>query len=362
MKKLYYKPVILGVAALALGSQLNTVTTVFAEETTTQDVAAQPTTDKLAEAKAAFVARLDKLNVLLNGEMSGTSPQITALKSRLVYTKPAVNRASSLESLQTTIDTFNSELKADDVTFDTINVTVNGTDVTLENVPLHKGDTVKNIALPDAINEDGNLYLDIQQAADGTVTATVMAKKTPRKIGMPLTNTAVDGATATVNTATPESALTDIDKVAPETDPEKPADPTTKPEETKPGKDTDKGTDKNTGKDATKPADTKKDDDKTTKPAEKPADSKSIVEHKTTFVANNDHFVMLHDENGKTLNSRGLGKDTAWVADKMMTLNGVKYLRVATNEWAKLSDGMEVELLSTTVTTSKLAQIGRAHV
>ena len=41
----------------------------------------------------------------------------------------------------------------------------------------------------------------------------------------------------------------------------------------------------------------------------------------------------------------------------MMTLNGVKYLRVATNEWAKLSDGMEVELLSTTVTTSKLARL-----
>ncbi|GAQ02618.1 hypothetical protein NBRC111452_2463 [Companilactobacillus farciminis] len=57
------------------------------------------------------------------------------------------------------------------------------------------------------------------------------------------------------------------------------------------------------------------------------------------------------------IKNRALGKDSSWVGDKLMTLNGVRYIRVATNEWAKLDDGLEVTSINETVKTKNQAQL-----
>ena len=44
-----------------------------------------------------------------------------------------------------------------------------------------------------------------------------------------------------------------------------------------------------------------------------------------------------------------------------MTLDGLQYLRVATNEWAKLSDGLEVNGLSETIVTKNEAALFTAN-
>ncbi|WCG36089.1 SLAP domain-containing protein [Companilactobacillus farciminis] len=99
----------------------------------------------------------------------------------------------------------------------------------------------------------------------------------------------------------------------------------------------------------------------TEKPATKPTHTKSISNHQTTFYALPNTIATLFDENGNTLKSRALGGDSSWYADKLMNLDGVNYLRVATNEWAKLADGLEVTPLDQNVFTKNDARLYQAN-
>ncbi|KRK80812.1 hypothetical protein FD03_GL000946 [Companilactobacillus nodensis DSM 19682 = JCM 14932 = NBRC 107160] len=81
----------------------------------------------------------------------------------------------------------------------------------------------------------------------------------------------------------------------------------------------------------------------------------TITAHKTTFRTNKT--TQLFNIEGKAVRNRALMANTSWAVDKQMTLNGTTYYRVATNEWAKVSDGAEdtyiaMEVFSKTITTS----------
>ncbi|WP_229239909.1 SLAP domain-containing protein [Companilactobacillus futsaii] len=99
----------------------------------------------------------------------------------------------------------------------------------------------------------------------------------------------------------------------------------------------------------------------TEKPTTKPTHTKSISNHQTTFYALPNTIATLFDENGNALKNRALGGDSSWHADKLMKLDGVNYLRVATNEWAKLADGLEVTPLNQNVFTKNNARLYQAN-
>lgn len=99
----------------------------------------------------------------------------------------------------------------------------------------------------------------------------------------------------------------------------------------------------------------------TEKPTTKPTHTKSISNHQTTFYALPNTIATLFDENGNALKNRALGGDSSWHADKLMNLDGVNYLRVATNEWAKLADGLEVTPLNQNVFTKNDARLYQAN-
>lgn len=99
----------------------------------------------------------------------------------------------------------------------------------------------------------------------------------------------------------------------------------------------------------------------TEKPTTKPTHTKSISNHQTTFYALPNTIATLFDENGNVLKNRALGGDSSWHADKLMKLDGVNYLRVATNEWAKLADGLEVTPLNQNVFTKNDARLYQAN-
>ncbi|CAJ1182870.1 SLAP domain-containing protein [Companilactobacillus nantensis] len=48
--------------------------------------------------------------------------------------------------------------------------------------------------------------------------------------------------------------------------------------------------------------------------------------------------VQLYDDNGETIADRKLAPNSDWYTDSLMTLNGIKYYRVATNQWVKEND------------------------
>jgi len=59
---------------------------------------------------------------------------------------------------------------------------------------------------------------------------------------------------------------------------------------------------------------------------------------RTTVTTKNIAITNLYTQDGDVVASRGLGKNSSWRTDKMVTTNGVKMYRVATNEWIKASD------------------------
>lgn len=95
----------------------------------------------------------------------------------------------------------------------------------------------------------------------------------------------------------------------------------------------------------------------TTKPETKPEHTKTINAHHATFYALPNTITSLYGEDGQILKNRALGGNSSWVADKLMTLDGVNYLRVATNEWVKQNDGLEVTPLSHNVYTKNEARL-----
>lgn len=87
---------------------------------------------------------------------------------------------------------------------------------------------------------------------------------------------------------------------------------------------------------------------------------KAISNYSSVFYALPNKNVHLYNENGELITNRGLSGNTDWKVDKKMTLNNEVYLRVATNEWVKLTDGLEVNLNNTVVNTLNDAHLYNA--
>ena len=59
---------------------------------------------------------------------------------------------------------------------------------------------------------------------------------------------------------------------------------------------------------------------------------------RTKVTTKNIAITNLYTQDGDVVASRGLGRNSSWLTDKMVTTNGVKMYRVATNEWIRASD------------------------
>jgi len=71
------------------------------------------------------------------------------------------------------------------------------------------------------------------------------------------------------------------------------------------------------------------------------ADGIQVHKIQTITTPQNIDYIVLYAINGTSVNqikSRALAANTAWYSDKKVTINGEKYYRVATNEWAKAND------------------------
>jgi len=97
----------------------------------------------------------------------------------------------------------------------------------------------------------------------------------------------------------------------------------------------------NTNKPISKPANTNN-YQPAKKPVAKPTHTKTIKENHMVFYATPDNNLNLYTEDGEIITNRALGANTSWLADKLMDLDGLNYVRVATDEWARLADGLEI--------------------
>jgi len=79
----------------------------------------------------------------------------------------------------------------------------------------------------------------------------------------------------------------------------------------------------------------------------------NIKTHISTISTHPGTAISLYNQNGKSIKNRALAGDSAWSSDKVMTLNGNTYYRVATNEWVKASDVYEYITKKGTVKTSQ---------
>ena len=73
---------------------------------------------------------------------------------------------------------------------------------------------------------------------------------------------------------------------------------------------------------------------------------------KGTVATNPGQYVTLYNAEGKAIAGRRLAGDSNWAADKTMVRDGVKYYRVATNEWVKASDVYEYTVSNAVVETA----------
>ena len=60
----------------------------------------------------------------------------------------------------------------------------------------------------------------------------------------------------------------------------------------------------------------------------------------------------LYSKDGKRVANRGLSKNSDWMSDKKMVLNGETYYGVSTNEFVKASDIFEYQTVNTIIKTS----------
>ncbi|WP_334333120.1 SLAP domain-containing protein [Companilactobacillus sp. HBUAS59544] len=97
----------------------------------------------------------------------------------------------------------------------------------------------------------------------------------------------------------------------------------------------------------------------TTKPTTKPSTTTPSNKHvvkvqdfKGTVATNPGQYVTLYNTEGKAIAGRRLAGDSNWAADKTMVRDGVKYYRVATNEWVKASDVYEYTVSNAVVETA----------
>jgi len=100
-----------------------------------------------------------------------------------------------------------------------------------------------------------------------------------------------------------------------------------------------------------KPVNNNSNSSNTKKPETKPAHIKTINDNHMVFYAFPNQNLSLYTEDGNIITNRALGGNTSWLADKLMDLDGSNYVRVATNEWARLADGLEINNQSGVITT-----------
>ena len=93
----------------------------------------------------------------------------------------------------------------------------------------------------------------------------------------------------------------------------------------------------------------------TTKPSTTTPSNKHVVkvqDFKGTVATTPGQYVTLYNAEGKAISGRRLAGDSNWAADKTMVRDGVKYYRVATNEWVKASDVYEYTVSNAVVETA----------
>ncbi|WP_338215225.1 SLAP domain-containing protein [Companilactobacillus muriivasis] len=445
MKKLYYGPMVLGLAALALGSQVTSATSVLATDggqvqeeqpattetktpdTTTTEDGAKSTHGTWDEAIAKYNTDLSNLETRVNG-LNGENELLTYVKGQVTELKAAApTDGKDLATKFFELRVLGRDLEQNVV----LNATVTDGDKTLTatNISATGGDTNGFGSMGNHIFKSGSQNIKMNDGS--TMSIEYGANSSENTSGIKsITLTDVDGnkkvldGKSIVVSVTPKSTVddllywasctqdnlklydqsNDLVKAAEEALPtyiewlsnegqtatSKEAQAKSNEYDTKyitpiekaltPGSDifpnpdgttytyTSETTDKpttgtNTGNTSSnhhnnssnhnnKPADTDTD-----KPTTKPADEKTTVAHSTVFMTSATDNVVLYTEDGAVVKDRALGKNSTWKADKLMTLNGVQYLRVATNEWVKLSDGLEIESLNSAVTTKNQARL-----
>ncbi|KRK82828.1 hypothetical protein FC78_GL001631 [Companilactobacillus bobalius DSM 19674] len=112
------------------------------------------------------------------------------------------------------------------------------------------------------------------------------------------------------------------------------------------GSNTNTGNTANTGSNTNTSTSTTTDENKNNDKTTTPATSYSSVYTPTTGT-------QLYNDNGTLITNVSLGKNTAWKVDQKKVVKGVTYLRVATNEWVKVDNGLEIKLIDSVITTNK---------
>lgn len=428
MKKIYYGSIVCGLAFLGIGSQINSVTNVLADEatktvepnknddTTTENAKETATMGTYDEAIKNYNADLAFLEKSIN-DINGETTQVPEWKESISKLKE--QKITDAVSLYKNVSTLRN-LFDDMVNHQFVNITVtNGkTTLTAKTVPMDPNSEVSDITLNDgsklslstdesglAINssivkivdkdgkditgsparvESGALNTEYYafeeypnmmmvrdaipriQATKPEVTELIEAAKKPdtgissyldwmRKNSATASeeeiNAKIDDFNGTnftdlssLSTYYPTEVEKDETFPGPNGeiyDPSKPEDPNKPTKPTKP----------------TKPSTSHHHSSSSNNQNVKPVDKKTVVSHNTVILTTSKTNVPLYDNNGKLITDRALGKNSMWIADKMMTLGGVKYLHVATDEWVKLEDGLEVESLNENVKTDKLTKL-----
>ena len=83
-----------------------------------------------------------------------------------------------------------------------------------------------------------------------------------------------------------------------------------------------------------------------------PTNKVTTKDFKGTVATTPGQYVTLYNAEGKAISGRRLAGDSNWAADKTMVRDGVKYYRVATNEWVKASDVYEYTASNAVVETA----------
>ncbi|KRM18582.1 hypothetical protein FD31_GL000063 [Companilactobacillus nantensis DSM 16982] len=86
-------------------------------------------------------------------------------------------------------------------------------------------------------------------------------------------------------------------------------------------------------------------------------DVQKTADYLTTIQTHSNSNKNLYKLDGSLITDRGLAKATDWKVDKLSFINGTKYYRVATNEWVKADDGIEILPLRGAVQPSETAQL-----
>lgn len=98
-----------------------------------------------------------------------------------------------------------------------------------------------------------------------------------------------------------------------------------------------------------------------TTPDTTPSHTRSTSDYEMTFYSKPGAYTPLYDINGNHIKNRALSGNSSWYADKLMTLDSVQYVRVASGEWARLADGLEITPLSKVITTKNESALYTAN-